>query len=181
MNKPTKSHKLQNNTYEAHLFLQLFQAISIWCHHIGYVFHLQHNTEKMSRANVWNSLHTCHAPDKTCTIRAAPISCREKTHLNDLEKRSERSRATSPPCTWQSRMPHRLRTHLPPLTLFVYVIFLNPPTLQSSAGLGADSQTEMLSDSHGASTVRMRSVRLGLLWVRDGEEEEDGAPLNWSL
>lgn len=78
-------------------------------------------------------------------------------------------------------MPHRLRTHLPPLTLFVYVIFLNPPTLQSSAGLGADSQTEMLSDSHGASTVRMRSVRLGLLWVRDGEEEEDGAPLNWSL
>ena len=33
----------------------------------------------------------------------------------------------------------------------------------------------------------MRSVRLGLLWVRDEEEEEeeeeeeDGAPLNWSL
>lgn len=102
-----------------------------------------------------------------------------KTHLNDLEKRSERSRRTSPPLSWQSRMPRRLRTHLPLLTLFVYMFC----SIAYTAELGrfaADSQTGLIINSRRASTARMRSVSLGLLWVKDGEVV-DGAPLNWSF
>lgn len=65
-----------------------------------------------------------------------------------------------------------------PHSLCLYV-FSVPPTLQSSAAFGADS-TELDSYSQWVSSVRMRSVRLPLLWMKDGEEE-DGAPLNWSL
>lgn len=32
----------------------------------------------MYRAYIWDSLYSFLAPSKTCTIRAAPISCREK-------------------------------------------------------------------------------------------------------
>lgn len=102
-----------------------------------------------------------------------------KTHLNDLEKRSERSRRTSPPFSWQSRIPHRLRTHLPLLTLFIYMFSSIPYTAELGPFV-ADSLTAMIINSHWASTTRMRSVRLGLLWVKDGEEV-DGAPLNWSF
>ncbi len=68
---------------------------------------------------------------------------------------------------------------LPSLSLSM--CFPQSPYTAELGRFGADSQTELLSNSHWASTARMRSVRLGLLWVRDGEEEEDGAPLNWSL
>lgn len=71
------------------------------------------------RKNIWAKC--LESQVKTCSNRAAPSSCGEETHLNDLEKRSERSRATSPPFTWQSRTPHSLRTHLLLLTLFVFM------------------------------------------------------------
>lgn len=74
-------------------------------------------------------------------------------------------------------MPRRLRTHLSLLTLLSICSPQSPYTADLGR-FGADSRGELLSNSLRASTVRMRSVRLGLLWVRDGEEEEDGAPLN---
>lgn len=62
-------------------------------------------------------------------------------------------------------------------------MFPSNPNTAEQKRFGADNLTELaFSDTHRASTVRMRSVRLGLLWVKDGEEEEeereDGAPLN---
>ncbi|KAA8585945.1 hypothetical protein FQN60_007514, partial [Etheostoma spectabile] len=114
---------------------------------------------------------------KTCTIRAAPISCREKTHLNDLEKRFERSRRTSTPFSLLDN--HGYLTASGPISLsslFVYMFSsVPPPTLQSSAGLPLTAK----QNSHRASTARMRSVLLGLLWVRDGEEEEEEFAIRW--
>lgn len=101
-----------------------------------------------------------------------PGCCWEKTHLNDLEKRSAQSWTTSPPCSSQSRIPQRLRTHLPPLTLFVYMFL--PLTLQSPAGFSADSLTVMLSDPHGAARWGCAPfLRLGWLWVKDRKEEKE--------
>lgn len=55
-------------------------------------------------------------------------------------------------------------------------------TAELSRFLRWQSSGDAFSNSHWVSTVRMRSVRLGLLRVKDGkEEEEDGAPLHWSL
>lgn len=119
---------------------------------------------------------------KTCTIRAARFSRREQTHLNDLEKRSERSRATSPPFYLTITDTSQPPDPSPSLHSLCLYVFSNSLHCRAQPLLRWQSSGAAFSNSHWVSTVRMRSARLGLLRVKDGkEEEEDGAPLHWSL
>lgn len=118
----------------------------------SYVFHLLDNKDVLP--NVWNSLHTLMQRGKTCTIRAAPISCREKTHLNDLEKRSERGRRTS--TTFSLLDNHGCLTASGPISLsslFVYM-FSSVPHTAKLGRFATDSQTEFPQGEHGEDALR---------------------------
>lgn len=138
----------------------------------SYVFHFQHNTEKCNNADVWNSLHSSHAPS-WLLLSPAERKLTSATWRKDPSGAVELHRRLLD--------NHGYLTVSGPISLSLSICFPQSLTLQSSAGLARTTKQSCFLNSHRAGTVRMRSVRLGSLWLKDGEEEEDGAPLNWSL
>ncbi|KAK2921169.1 hypothetical protein Q8A73_000654 [Channa argus] len=65
-------------------------------------------------------------------------------------------------------------------SLSLSMCFPHFPYTAEIVGTGANSLTELISNPHRARTARMRSWRLGLLWVKE-DGEENGARLNWSF
>lgn len=164
-----------------HLFLQLYKAIK----------HL------MSSFTVCLSLTAQYRKMPQCTCFGIKLSCTWLKHAPSglLPSPAERKLTST---TWRKdpsgaeQLHRRLLDNHGYLTvsgpishssLSLSICFPQTPNTAEQKRFGADNLTELaFSDTHRASTVRMRSVRLGLLWVKDGEEEEeereDGAPLN---
>lgn len=90
----------------------------------------------------------------------------ERENSPHLKERSVRSRTTSPPFTWQSRIPHSLRTHL---TVFVYnVLLLYPPTLQSSSSLTVNADSQFPQFELGKEALRPPGSTLDERWGGGG-------------
>lgn len=112
-----------------------------------------------------------HAPVKACTIRAAPISCRAQTHLSDLEKRSERSRGTSPPfyltITDSSQPPDPSPS---PLSLCLYVFHNSLHCRAQPVLLWQPNRAafQFPPGEHGEDALRAPGFTLGEIWEGGG-------------
>lgn len=112
------------------------------------------------------------------------FSCRDKTHLNDLERRSER-RGANNFTTFHWNNHGELRVFAP-ISLSPHSLDLFSPLLTSLLSSHCRCSRpgwcwQYIEDfSFREMAVWTRSELLGLLLVKDGEEEH-GAPLNRSL
>lgn len=133
----------QNNNFVKKLIGFVGLLVSPWLFHSSEQIHAPTKSRKLFIFSSFYNTNTCIVYVTCRTIQKIirgrifvthttrewdinhPGAPAERQNSPHLKERSVRSRTTSPPFTWQSRIPHSLRTHL---TVFVYnVLLLTPP------------------------------------------------------
>lgn len=129
----------QNNNFVKKLIGFVGLLVSPWLFHSSEQIHAPTKSRKLFIFSSFYNTNTCIVYVTCRTIQKYlrifvttrewdinhPGAPAERENSPHLKERSVRSRTTSPPFTWQSRIPHSLRTHL---TVFVYnVLLLTPP------------------------------------------------------
>lgn len=133
----------QNNNFVKKLIGFVGLLVSPWLFHSSEQIHAPTKSRKLFIFSSFYNTNTCIVYVTCRTIQKIirgrifvthttrewdinhPGAPAERENSPHLKERSVRSRTTSPPFTWQSRIPHSLRTHL---TVFVYnVLLLTPP------------------------------------------------------